>query len=280
MAELPFVSPRYKKYVMQHALGVRYIPGYPMLLAIQGLPGDGKSFQAERALQLAEIRVFRLSGSLLSGQFEGNSLEAIRDLYESAAKHADTPSPEGGNAALLLEDFDLSPASQRNGTQYTVNSQLLTGFLMNLHDDVAACRVGTGRRLPVYLTGNDFSCLHGPLARPGRIDFFTWEPTPEERADIVFTALTDYVADLSREDAALFCKKYPALPVSAFVAAGQRVCAAALYDMLAQQGWEKFDAFTKDQSARQVLRVPLSMVEAELKEQGSPNRRPRNFGRR
>jgi hypothetical protein len=280
MAELPFVPPRYQKHVMQHALGVRYIPGYPMLLAIQGLPGDGKSFQAALALQLAGIRVFRLSGSLLSGQFEGNSLEAISDLYESAAKHADTPHPEGGNAALLLEDFDLSPASQRNGTQYTVNSQLLTGFLMNLNDDVASCRVGTGRRLPVYLTGNDFSCLHGPLVRPGRIDFFTWEPTPEERADIVFTALTDYVADLSKEDAALCCKKHPALPISAFVAAGQRVCAVALYDQLVQLGREKFDALTKDQSARQALKVPLSMVEAELKEQGSSNRRPRKFGGR
>jgi ATPase family associated with various cellular activities (AAA) len=281
MTEIGFVPLRFRKSVLQHALGVRYVPGYPMFLAIQGPPGDGKSFQAALTLQFAEIGVFRLSGSLLSGEFERDSVNAVRNLYKSAAKHAGMPGPEGGNAALLLEDFDLSPASQRDGTRYTVNSQLLTGFLMNLHDDVASCEVETARRIPIYLTGNDFSYLHSPLVRHGRIEFFTWEPTPEERADIVFTALADYVMDIGKEDVVLLCKKHSSLPVSAFAAAAQRVCSAALYDKLVQLGREKFDALTKTPSARQVLQmlqVPLSAVEAELKEQVGANRRPRKFG--
>jgi len=278
MTEMGLVPPRFRKSVLQHALGVRYIPGYPMFLAIQGPPGDGKSYQAALTLQFAEIKVFRLSGSLLSGEFERNSVDAVRNLYKSAAEHAGMSVPKGGNTALLLEDFDLSPASQRDGTRYTVNSQLLTGFLMNLHDDVASCDVGTARRLPIYLTGNDFSYLHGPFVRHGRIDFFTWEPTPEERTDVVFAALRDYVIDIREEDVALLCKKHSSLPISAFTAAALRVCSASLYDKLAQLGGEKFDALTKDPSARQLLKVPLSAVEPELKEQADANRRPRKFG--
>jgi hypothetical protein len=220
MPPTAFVAERFERHVVRHALAVQYMSRYPLILAIQGPPGDGKSFQAKLSLELAGIRVFRLSGALMAGAYEGDSVTALRKLYSRAARHA--VAQDGGHAALLLEDFDLSPASEREGTRYTVNSQLLTGFMMNLADDVATCEVEEEQRLPVILTGNDFSFLHGPLVRPGRIDFFTWEPTDVERVQIVEAALTEHVSDLSLEGVALLCKRHPSVPVAAFVAAAHR----------------------------------------------------------
>jgi len=102
----------------------------------------------------------------------------------------------------LIEDFDLGAASEKEATRYTINSQLLSAYMMNLADDIGLGEVGTDARFPVFITGNDFTDLHRPLARPGRMDFFTWRPTEEELAYMVWGLLRG-VGDVSET----FCRQ-------------------------------------------------------------------------
>lgn len=66
-------------------------------------------------------------------------------------------------------------------TQMTVNNQIVVGTLMNLADNPTRVSVGqdwrdadTVNRVPLIVTGNDFSRLYAPLIREGRMEKFYW----------------------------------------------------------------------------------------------------------
>ncbi|MFI7426695.1 AAA family ATPase [Micromonospora sp. NPDC049836] len=224
------IPERFKRRVLTHAVSASCSSNYPLILLIQGHPGDGKSFQAYETLRSSNFAVMRFSSTELSGTYESESVSRFKDYYSRAAESAET-FPEA-LPVLLLEDFDLSPAGRRESSFYTVNSQLLSGFLMNLADDVALCRMDTTRRIPLIITGNDMSVVHGPLLRPGRVDVFTWRPTEQERAIMVHSALASAVPSLDFKQAMKLARAFSDLPISAFSAAlnfciGRRAMAAA-----------------------------------------------------
>lgn len=208
------VPARFDREVRRHAIGVTAIDRYPLLLIVQGPPGDGKSFQIAHVLERAKFGVLRMSSSLLAGSFESESVEAAKRVY----RRADEFYLSGGYPAIVFEDFDLSPATRRTETNYTVNSQLLNGFLMNLADDVGSCDVGTIRRYPIFLTGNDFTSMYAPLSRAGRCNFFTWDPSLDEKSAILYSALVDRGVRLTLADTKWLTKRYQRSPISAFVA--------------------------------------------------------------
>ncbi|HEX6469099.1 MAG TPA: AAA family ATPase [Streptosporangiaceae bacterium] len=270
---IPYIPERFRRRVITHAVGVMTVERHPLLLAIQGQPGDGKSFQLRYSLEAAGCTPFTLSASLLAGQYEGDAVAALQATYSNAGEFA-RMNPECF-PALVIEDFDLSPAGQRNGVQYTVNSQLLSGFLMHLADDVTSCGVGTSERFPLFVTGNDLASLHGPLTRPGRMEIFSWEPSTEERADVVHSLLVPHLSPFTRQDAARLIKKYPGQPISAF--------AAALTDCLARRSYE-IVALTGSLSRRTLQRelakndeVPIADYLAALTERANPQFSLRNF---
>jgi SpoVK/Ycf46/Vps4 family AAA+-type ATPase len=217
-------------------LGVHVIDGYPMLLTIQGPPGDGKSFQARYALHDAGFQVVAASSTLLSGSFEGEPITQMREIYIRAAGMVDSQHPP----AILLEDFDLSPANVRDGTRYTVNTQLLTGFLMNLADDPSMCDVGTSSRIPIVLTANNLTALYMPLARPGRMDFFSWIPSADERAEMIFSALEHRVAAMSLDQAARIARKHPRASLAMIVAASNECAARVCYELAGRTNGQTF----------------------------------------
>ena len=62
-------------------------------------------------------------------------------------------------------------------TQVTVNNQIVVSTLMNMCDDPTRVSIGEvwreeamNIRVPVFVTGNDFSTLYAPLIRDGRMD--------------------------------------------------------------------------------------------------------------
>lgn len=66
-------------------------------------------------------------------------------------------------------------------TQMTVNNQIVVGTLMNLSDNPTRVSIGQDwresditNRIPIIVTGNDFSTLYAPLVRDGRMDKFYW----------------------------------------------------------------------------------------------------------
>ena len=80
----------------------------------------------------------------------------------------------------------MSNASIDNDVKRTINSVLLTGYLMNLtqhsHDS----------QIPIIVTGNDFSHVYAPLLRSGRADVFVWSPSDQEKQDIVYNLFKDF----------------------------------------------------------------------------------------
>lgn len=73
-----------------------------------------------------------------------------------------------------------------------MNNQIVIGTLMNICDNPNRVSVGAGwreddeiRRVPIIVTGNDFSTLYAPLIRDGRMEKFYWQPEREDLVNIV-----------------------------------------------------------------------------------------------
>lgn len=154
----------------------------PLILAIQGPQGDGKSSQVREVCSRQGIYVYPISGSFLSGPHEKEAVDILVNSYINAQKLVKQTKHL---IVLLIDDFDLSVASTFEEREYTVNSQLLTGFMMNLADDPTKCGQENVERIPIIITGNNFTSLYAPLTRHGRMDFFSWFPTYEQKAEIV-----------------------------------------------------------------------------------------------
>jgi hypothetical protein len=75
-------------------------------------------------------------------------------------------------------------------TQYTVNNQMVNATLMNIADNPTNVQLPgmynkeENPRVPIIVTGNDFSTLYAPLIRDGRMDKFYWAPTREDRVGV------------------------------------------------------------------------------------------------
>jgi ATPase family associated with various cellular activities (AAA) len=253
------IPERFHSKVLTHAYAVLAKRDYPLILAIEGPPGDGKSFQTAHTLREAGFEVFARSAALLAGRHESDSSENLRSLYRDAGEHAKI---KRSCPAIVLDDFDLSPAGQFSTSRYTVNSQLLVAFLMNLHDNTVSCGVGTDQRFPVFLTGNNFTGVHKPLMRHGRMNIFTWKLEPEERCQIVFGLLDEHVASVSEEEARRIEKMFPGVPISFFSAAINDCFGVKVYHyatrspVISSKGLQDFVA--------QAPRLTLEEVEAAL----------------
>jgi SpoVK/Ycf46/Vps4 family AAA+-type ATPase len=154
----------------------------PLILAIQGPQGDGKSSQVREVCSHLGAYIVPVSGATLSGAYEKDSVNTLKSAYVYASS---VRQERKALVVLLVDDFDLSVASKFDDSRNTVNTQLLSGFLMNLSDNPTACEEQRTYRIPIIVTGNNFTALHPPLTRHGRMDIFDWEPTPEEKYEIV-----------------------------------------------------------------------------------------------
>ncbi|OCQ91030.1 hypothetical protein AMR42_10525 [Limnothrix sp. PR1529] len=130
----------------------------------------------------------------MSGSHEKEAVEILAEAYINAYSVSRNTKCL---VVILIDDFDLSVASTFDEREYTVNSQLLTGFLMNLADDPTKCGREKVSRIPIIVTGNNFTSLYDPLTRHGRMDFFTWFPTHEQKLEIVKHM---YGSCISRQD--------------------------------------------------------------------------------
>ncbi|XP_027336916.1 ribulose bisphosphate carboxylase/oxygenase activase 1, chloroplastic-like isoform X2 [Abrus precatorius] len=125
----------------------------PLILGIWGGKGQGKSFQCELVFAKMGINPIMMSAGEL----------------------------ESGNAG----------AGRLGGTtQYTVNNQMVNATLMNIADNPTNVQLPgmynkeENPRVPIIVTGNDFSTLYAPLIRDGRMEKFYWAPTRDDRIGV------------------------------------------------------------------------------------------------
>lgn len=160
----------------------------PLILGIWGGKGQGKTFQTELIFRAMGVEPVIISAGELESEKAGEPGRLIRERYRAASQVVQN---QGKLSCLMVNDIDAG-IGRFGDTQVTVNNQIVSGTLMNLADNPT--RVSTGQnwretdvthRIPIIVTGNDFSTIYAPLIRDGRMEKFYWQPNREDIVNIV-----------------------------------------------------------------------------------------------
>ena len=160
----------------------------PLILGVHGRKGEGKTFQCELVFERMGIEVVSISGGELESPDAGDPARLIRLRYREAAELVRV---RGVMAVLMINDLDAGAGRFDALTQYTVNTQLVNNTLMNIADNPTNVQLPGSyddqpiQRVPIIVTGNDFSTLYEPLVRDGRMEKFYWYPDRSDRIGIV-----------------------------------------------------------------------------------------------
>ncbi|MDF5734444.1 MULTISPECIES: ribulose bisphosphate carboxylase small subunit [unclassified Nostoc] len=186
-----YIAPRFLDKLAVHITknflklsGVRV----PVILGIHGRKGEGKTFQCQLVFEKMGIEVTNISGGELESPDAGDPARLIRLRYRETAELIKV---RGKMCVLMINDLDAGAGRFDEGTQYTVNTQLVNATLMNIADNPTDVQLPGSydstplRRVPIIVTGNDFSTLYAPLIRDGRMDKFYWEPNRDDKVGIV-----------------------------------------------------------------------------------------------
>ncbi|KAH0930572.1 hypothetical protein HID58_016299, partial [Brassica napus] len=195
----------------------------PLILGVWGGKGQGKSFQCELVMAKMGINPIMMSAGELESGNAGEPAKLIRQRYREAADLI----KKGKMCCLFINDLDAGAGRMGGTTQYTVNNQMVNATLMNIADNPTNVQLPgmynkeDNARVPIIVTGNDFSTLYAPLIRDGRMEKFYWAPTREDRIGVckgIFR--TDKIKD---EDIVTLVDQFPGQSIDFFGALRARV---------------------------------------------------------
>lgn len=158
----------------------------PLILGVWGGKGQGKSFQCELVFAKMGVNPIMMSAGELESGNAGEPAKLIRQRYREAADII----KKGKMSCLFINDLDAGAGRMGGTTQYTVNNQMVNATLMNIADNPTCVQLPgmynkeENPRVPIIVTGNDFSTLYAPLIRDGRMEKFYWAPTREDRIGV------------------------------------------------------------------------------------------------
>ncbi|KAH9570581.1 hypothetical protein CY35_02G048400 [Sphagnum magellanicum] len=184
-----YIAPAFMdKLVVHIAKNFMSLPNIkvPLILGIWGGKGQGKSFQCELVMSKLGINPIMMSAGELESGNAGEPAKLIRQRYREAADVI----KKGKMCALFINDLDAGAGRMGGTTQYTVNNQMVNATLMNIADNPTNVQLpgvynkDENARVPIIVTGNDFSTLYAPLIRDGRMEKFYWAPTREDRIGV------------------------------------------------------------------------------------------------
>ncbi|MEJ2333920.1 MAG: AAA family ATPase [Desulfobulbaceae bacterium] len=181
-----FIPERFRQVVSLHILKnnlKRVEVDVPLLLGIYGPTGEGKTVQCEHILKNMGVKRFLISGGQLDNPIPGQPARLVRSIYIKASDSI--RSGECSLAVVLINDIDTGLGSLGKSAQYSVNQLTVFADLMHLVDYPKSVEGKSTLRIPIIITGNDFTKLYEPLVRAGRMTAFEWLPTAEERVEIV-----------------------------------------------------------------------------------------------
>ncbi|XP_020103658.1 ribulose bisphosphate carboxylase/oxygenase activase, chloroplastic-like [Ananas comosus] len=195
----------------------------PLILGIWGGKGQGKSFQCELVFAKMGINPIMMSAGELESGNAGEPAKLIRQRYREAADRIQ----KGKMCVLFINDLDAGAGRLGGTTQYTVNNQMVNATLMNIADNPTNVQLPgmynkqENARVPIIVTGNDFSTLYAPLIRDGRMEKFYWAPTREDRIGVCSGIFrTDNIA---KEDIVKLVDAFPGQSIDFFGALRARV---------------------------------------------------------
>ena len=195
----------------------------PLILGVWGGKGQGKSFQCELVFAKMGITPIMMSAGELESGNAGEPAKLIRQRYREAADII----KKGKMCCLFINDLDAGAGRMGGTTQYTVNNQMVNATLMNIADNPTNVQLPgmynkeENPRVPIIVTGNDFSTLYAPLIRDGRMEKFYWAPTREDRIGVCIGIFrTDNIPD---EDICKLVDTFPGQSIDFFGALRARV---------------------------------------------------------
>jgi len=180
------VPERFTKEILVHVfknLWSSQVPSAPLILGIHGPSGWGKTFQCEHVLKSIGAKAFLISGGQLESKDAGEPARLIRHIYRTAGTAV--LEKETKLAVLLINDVDTGLGNWGDNVQKTINTQTVFGELMHITDYPTVVDNKETPRIPIILTGNDFTKLYAPLVRAGRMVSFEWTPKMDEKVAIV-----------------------------------------------------------------------------------------------
>ena len=206
------IPQRFVDQINAHLMGnYLQIENYPLILAIMGKPGTGKTWQLRTLLCNYAIEIYSISSADLESDKAGQPAKLLKTKYVDASLMIKNKK----KAALVIDDIDTTVGEWENNTG-TVNHQSILAFLMHLADNPYYIEeIGSVNRVPIFITGNQFERLYEPLRRPERTTRFDWEPSLEEKESIiasVFKVDIDTAKKINNlfpeESIAFFSEKY------------------------------------------------------------------------
>lgn len=177
----------------------------PLYLAIEGPAGEGKTSQTIAVLTQHDIDVLYVSAAEISGSHEGDSVGVLNIIYNYAIYRSE----RNRCIAILIDDFHMGTVNQDSKIEKTINSNLLIGRMMNLAD------CSDDKKIPIIMTGNDFSNVYAPLLRSGRADIYRWKPDMVMKATIIRSILDPFVM-LKEDEYVQFFDKFRKGTISDF----------------------------------------------------------------
>ncbi|HEY9611712.1 ribulose bisphosphate carboxylase small subunit [Allocoleopsis sp.] len=238
-----YISPRFLNKLAVH-ITKNYLdlPGVrvPLILGIHGRKGEGKSFQCELVFERMGVEAIHMSAGELESPDAGDPARLIRLRYREAAELIRV---RGKMAVLMINDLDAGAGRFDQGTQYTVNTQLVNGTLMNIADNPTDVQLPGSydstplHRVPILVTGNDFSTLYAPLIRDGRMEKFYWEPDREDRIGIVSGIFSE--DGLPRQQIEQLVDAFPGQPIDFFSALRSRIYDEQILQFIQKIGFER-----------------------------------------
>lgn len=208
-----YIPIRFYKEIKLHIFKNYYANKYhefetPLILAISGPPGVGKTYQVEKTLEEMGIEKFNISGTEFENEHAGVPVKNILKIYKNMAEDIYFKKIKYG--VIIINDIDAALGSWGGLVQYTMNRQLIIKALIDLADNPYELKISDEDghmqhydmcRIPLIITLNDETKMYEPLMRNGRTKVFPWLPNEEEVSYI----LTNIFRNIEFIDANGFC---------------------------------------------------------------------------
>jgi AAA+ superfamily predicted ATPase len=234
-----FVPKRFKNIVALHIIknlveiqDVRM----PLILGIHGASGEGKTFQCELVLRELDVAIIRIAAKDFESEKAGEPSELLCEQYWEASELIETQ--RASMVALFINDLDTGIGHWGGDVQYTVNTQIVLATLMDIADYPEYVGGRPTERIPIIVTGNDFTKLYKPLTRAGRMDTYSWIPTLTEKTDIVRHNIFP-MPSLTDADVANLVKTFKQMPVAFFSLLKSRLLDSHFLQQIESQGFSQ-----------------------------------------